>query len=232
MFWSFLFVMRIIISLFFLVCFTACQDHNQNKNQSSVQTELNDFLSYQITFCRSNTQGETDVSHYLRIPSDSYFEWRVMLNDSTEQTLTHDNGQESVFLNGVLADTSYQYWGQWFSFFEFMLKIPDGVEVDKNAIKQSKRDTVIGGNKFEFMKVSYAENIGTDVWYYYYQNDEFKFCDFYHDDVLTNGERVVFKGEQNFKQKKLAKSWAWYQLPSLQYMYTDTLKYLIAIGDE
>ncbi len=209
----------------------ACKDSNQKNDEISSEAELIESLNYQITFCRSSAQGILDVSYYGRIPNDSYFEWRLMLNDSTEQIITNDNGEQSVYLNGVLKDTTYQYWKQWNSFFEFILKIPVGVEHDKNAIKLSKRDTLLNGDKFKFMKVYYPDSIGKDVWYYY-QNDEFKICDFYHSDVLNGGERIIFEGEQFFKGKKFFKTWAWYQLPSLQFMHTDTLKYINAIGDE
>ena len=113
-----------------------------------------------------------------------------------------------------------------------MLTIPYGVQDDMKAIKKPLRDTVIKGVTYGVLEITYPPNIGTDTWFYYYKKGVFKFCDFYHDPNLKNGERIVFEGEQVFKNHKISKTWVWYKLPEVKFLYADTLKYINPVGDE
>lgn len=212
----------------------SCQDTHEKRLKESKVIDENKLAnpSYELHFYRANDKGELDISTYKRIPEEEYYEWTIMLDDTTQRILTSEQGIEKAYINGNLVDSTYQYWKKWNSFFEFMIRIPNGIERDNNAMKEPPRDTVINNEVYKFIRVTYPESIGSDIWYYYYQGDEFKFCDFYFDENFSGGERVVFKGKQKFKEAELSKIWEWYHMPDGKFLYTDTLKYINPIGDE
>ena len=51
---------------------------------------------------------------------------------------------------------------------EFMLNVPNGALQDPYAQLETLKDTVISDEKYQVQRVTYKENVGNDIWYYYY----------------------------------------------------------------
>jgi hypothetical protein len=91
--------------------------------------------------------------------------------------------------------------------------------------KQVNLDKFMGDNYY-VLKVTYDEQVGKDVWYFYFDTKTYQmmYYQFYHDEEKLDGEYIALDGIEIIKGIKMPKNRAWYYNKNQQYLGTDILK--------
>lgn len=82
------------------------------------------------------------------------------------------------------------------------------------------------GDNYYVLKVTYDEQVGKDVWYFYFDTKTYQmmYYQFYHDEEKLDGEYIALDGIEIIKGIKMPKNRAWYYNKNQQYLGTDILK--------
>ena len=93
-----------------------------------------------------------------------------------------------------------------------------------NLVKTVER-RVFKGKVYLVLKVVYDENVGDDVWYFYFDPTTFamEVYQFYHDEKKGDGEYILLKDLAEIDGIKMPKIRAWYYNSDDTYLGTDTL---------
>jgi len=62
------------------------------------------------------------------------------------------------------------------------------------------------------MKVTYEQSVGEDIWYFYFQPDNFALVGyrFYHDEAVNDGEYIPLEGEETINGIRFPKTRTWF----------------------
>ncbi|MDA8810230.1 DUF6503 family protein [Flavobacteriaceae bacterium] len=104
------------------------------------------------------------------------------------------------------------------------MKLKDpGTQLDPMAYKKTFQ-----GAEYWMLKVSYAPEVGKDVWYFYLdpKTYQLRHYQFYHDEQKGDGEFILLDGETVIGGIKMPKDRAWYTNLENNYLGTDFLSAL------
>ena len=89
-------------------------------------------------------------------------------------------------------------------------------EVNTNTFK---------GKEYLVLKVNYDEEVGKDVWYFYFNPSTYamEVYQFYHDESKNDGEYILLKELEEIQGIKMPKIRAWYYNNNDKYLGTDHL---------
>ena len=75
------------------------------------------------------------------------------------------------------------------------------------------------------VKVTYAEDVGSDIWYFYFKRDNYalKAYQFFHDEGKNDGEYILLDGELQCNDIVFPKDRTWYTNDSSKTLGTDLL---------
>ncbi len=75
------------------------------------------------------------------------------------------------------------------------------------------------------LKVTYAPEVGSDIWYFYFDKNNYALVGyrFYHDESKNDGEYITLEGEAQVKKMRLPKIRKWYVNADDKYLGMDTL---------
>ncbi len=81
------------------------------------------------------------------------------------------------------------------------------------------------GREVYALKATYAEDVGTDVWYFYFDRETSALTGyrFYRDETESKGEYIYLEGEVEAHGMKLPKNRAWYIFEDDRFLGTDHL---------
>ncbi|MEM8998999.1 MAG: DUF6503 family protein [Bacteroidota bacterium] len=99
------------------------------------------------------------------------------------------------------------------------LKDPGTLVNDNIEKKQFK------GKEYWVLQVNYEKNVGSDVWYFYFNPVSYALeCyQFYHDETKNDGEYILLNGVEAINGIKMPKDRAWYYNKDSTYLGTDIL---------
>lgn len=86
-------------------------------------------------------------------------------------------------------------------------------------------DTTYQGQAVKAVRVSYDAEVGSDVWYFYFDTEIHALAGyrFFHDEAKGDGEYITLEGLVETDGLRLPKSRAWYTNAEDRYLGTDTL---------
>lgn len=110
-------------------------------------------------------------------------------------------------------------------YYDYLLGMPMKLEDPGTIIDPAVRNTIFGGQRVIEVKVTYSPEVGTDVWYYYFDPRSFALrgARFYHDEEQADGEMIVFEDEIAIGDLVLPRHRRWYRNRDEHYLGTDTL---------
>ncbi len=75
------------------------------------------------------------------------------------------------------------------------------------------------------VKVTYSEEVGQDIWYFYFHPTTFALSGyrFYHDEAANDGEYILLSGEATVGQMRLPAKRDWYTHQEQKYLGTDAI---------
>ncbi len=81
------------------------------------------------------------------------------------------------------------------------------------------------GKEYLVLKVTYDESVGKDVWYFYFDPDNYamEVYQFFHDESKNDGEYILLSEIENVARIKMPKIRAWYYNSDDKHLGTDVL---------
>lgn len=140
----------------------------------------------------------------------------ITLNGSSEIS---DKDKEELRLNcdrGLMMRNYYTY------LYGLPMKMKDpGAHLDPKVDKKTFK-----GKEYLVLKITYDENVGKDVWYFYFDPATYamEVYQFYHDEQKGDGEYILLEGLEEIHGVKIPKTRAWYYNKDDKYLGTDVLK--------
>jgi len=101
------------------------------------------------------------------------------------------------------------------------MKLTDnGTNVEDQVIT-----TTFNGDQVLALKVTYDEQVGSDVWYFYFSPDTYAMVGyrFYHDEAKNDGEYILLEGMSIHNGLRIPKDRAWYTNAEDKLLGTDYL---------
>lgn len=153
---------------------------------------------------------EKEIQFYLSKDS-----CRVLLNGSEEFS---DYDKENYRLDCDRVNLMKDYYTYLYGL-PMKLKDP-GTIVHEDVIEEE-----FNGKSYNSIRVTYEEEVGADVWYFYLDKEtyELKGYRFQHNLGEHDGEFITLAGLVEFKGMKIPKTRSWYVNRSGDYLATDEL---------
>ena len=81
------------------------------------------------------------------------------------------------------------------------------------------------GKAYLVLKVTYDESVGKDVWYFYFDPDNYamEVYQFFHDESKNDGEYILLSELENVARIKMPKIRSWYYNSDDKHLGTDVL---------
>lgn len=148
---------------------------------------------------------------------------KLLLNGS--ETISEDEAKKHR-LSCERAQTMKNYYTYLYG---LPMKLKDkGTHLDPEVQTKSFK-----GKEYLVLKVTYDENVGKDIWYFYFNPDNFamEVYQFYHNEPKNDGEYIILTGQEEINGIKMPKTRAWYYNKDDKYLGTDTLTKTFALID-
>lgn len=146
---------------------------------------------------------------------------RVSYNGNTSFT------EEEAKANSLNCDRAYLYKNYYSYLYGLPMKLKDpGTNLDENIEFKNFK-----GKDYLVLKATYDEEVGTDIWYFYFDPETYamEIYQFFKTDENGNqkddsGEYILLSEEQDVNAIKMPKIRAWYYNKDNKYLGTDILK--------
>lgn len=114
------------------------------------------------------------------------------------------------------------------NYYTYLYGLPMKLNDPGTHLDQKVYTKVFNGESLLCLKVTYAEAIGKDSWYFYFDPATFalRHYQFYHDESKNDGEYILLSGEETVQGIKMPKTRAWYTNQANEYLGTDVLSLL------
>ena len=109
-------------------------------------------------------------------------------------------------------------------YYEYMLGMPMKLTDPGTIVEPTAARTTFQDRDVLSIRVTYAPDVGGDVWYYYFDPESYALvgCRFYHDEAKNDGEYLTFDGEvSDASGLRLPAMRAWYMNADDTYLATD-----------
>jgi hypothetical protein len=161
---------------------------------------------------------------------EEYFSLKAR-RDSVVTSYTIDKGKctttmtDSTGMKRSPCETAELYRNYYTYLYGLPMKLKDpGANIDGKVVRKNFRD-----KDYLVLKVTYDENIGSDVWYFYFDPSTYamEVYQFFKGDPLKEGkdtgEFILLSEEKLINGIRMPKVRAWYYNKNDEYLGTDTL---------
>ena len=230
------------LSILIVLVNTSCKDLTSTKLlEKSIEyhdpdNKWNSFNNIFSVTMKSPNQSDRLSQITINLPEE-YFQV-VATRDSTTR-FTMDKGNCEIALNGsteISVETAKQnnlnceranlYKNYYTYLYGLPMKLKDsGTHLDKNIEHRTFK-----GKDYLVLKVTYDENVGVDIWYFYFNPETFglEVYQFFKTDeageqINDSGEYILLTDEHMVNSIKMPKNRAWYYNKDNSYLGTDIL---------
>ncbi|MFD2100377.1 DUF6503 family protein [Flagellimonas iocasae] len=111
------------------------------------------------------------------------------------------------------------------NYYTYLYGLPMKLKDPGTLLNQKVQKKIFKGKEYLVLKVTYDENVGSDVWYFYFDPETYamEVYQFYHDESKNDGEYILLEGLEEINGIKMPKSRAWYLNKDNKYLGTDIL---------
>lgn len=145
-----------------------------------------------------------------------------------------DHGKFEARLNGSteISETDRETHGlgqdrlpRWRDYFAYMFGMPMKLRDPGTRLDPRVRSEEFAGREVLALRVSYAPEVGGDVWRFYFDPTSYALvgCRFYHDEAANDGEQIVFEGEVSDGPLRLPRTRTWYMNKDGEQIATDEI---------
>ena len=153
--------------------------------------------------------------------------------DSVTTTYTINKGICEMRYNGKLLDSiqakeknlSCDRAQLYKNYYTYLYGLPMKIKDPGTILDEKVEKTSFHGEEFYKLRVDYEEEVGKDVWYFYFDTKDFllRYYQFYHDLSKNDGEYILLSEEEVVQGIKMPKIRAWYMNNDDRYLGTDVL---------
>lgn len=115
--------------------------------------------------------------------------------------------------------------GRYRDYYRYVWGIPMVLTDPGTIIDPDASFSELDGEKALRVRVTYDEEVGTDVWYFYFDPETFavRGARFFHDESANDGEVIVFEGEISAGSLTLPRERHWYTNAEDRHLGSDLL---------
>lgn len=111
------------------------------------------------------------------------------------------------------------------NYYTYLWGLPMKLTDAGTILQEAKMDEFMGKEAYR-LKVSYDPEVGSDVWYFYFDPATYALVGyrFYHDETANDGEYITLEGEEPVKNFRLPKKRKWYTHQEDKFLGEDILE--------
>lgn len=183
------------------------QQARPSGEQSEVYLELRNAES---AFMQTQVINESEVQRYIRADTCHF-----LVDKSPEVS------EDQIKTFKLDCDRAKSMRNYYVYLYGLPMKLRDPGTIIDPVTKQ----VVFQGKEYLQLKVTYAEEVGRDTWYFYFDPNSFAMegYRFYHDESKNDGEYITLKGVTEVMDMKLPKFRAWYVNKDDEFLGSDDL---------
>ncbi|MBC8754250.1 hypothetical protein H2O64_06170 [Kordia sp. YSTF-M3] len=232
---------RLLIAILFIFTYTNCvisqeltgqqllekaiQYHDPNANWETFNGTLNVTMETPKNEPRLSTIK-------INLPQEYFYVKATRDAKTTEYTVEKDscviafNGktnisEETANKNNLNCERANLYKNYYTYLYGLPMKLKDeGTMIDPKVTKKTFK-----GKEYLVLKVTYAETVGKDTWYFYFDPKTYamEVYQFFKDESKNDGEYILLTEEAVINDIKMPKKRAWYYNKDDGYLGTDIL---------
>ncbi|MEM9076790.1 MAG: DUF6503 family protein [Bacteroidota bacterium] len=227
---------------FVLVLLGATQTFSQNLTATQVLDKAisyhdpnNQWKSLNASFTivmETPKSSDRKSSIHLNIPKE-IFELEVE-KDGAQYAYLFEKENCTTSLNGsmeVSEDERKKYrltcerGNMMRNYYTYLYGLPMKLKDPGTSLDSKVEKRAFKGKEYLVLKVTYDENVGDDIWYFYFDPKTFamEVYQFYHDESKNDGEYILLKDMEEINGIKMPKTRAWYYNSDDTYLGTDIL---------
>lgn len=111
------------------------------------------------------------------------------------------------------------------NYYTYLYGLPMKLKDPGTVIHEEVETITFQGKEYLVLKASYEEEVGSDVWYFYFDPKSFamEVYQFFHVESENDGEYILLNGEEVINGIKMPKTRAWFMNKDDKYLGTDIL---------
>jgi hypothetical protein len=209
----------------------AIEYHDPNNNWSTFVGELNVTME-----TPNNSNRDTEIK--INLPEEYFYSKATRDTLITEYTITKNdciialNGKTNLdkatlFSNGLSCKRANMYK----NYYTYLYGLPMKLKDNGTIIHEDVERKTFKGKEYLVLKATYKEDIGKDIWYFYFNPETYamEIYQFYRMDdngIQKNdtGEYILLTEEETVSNIKIPKNRAWYTNKEDKLLGTDILK--------
>jgi hypothetical protein len=181
------------------------------------------------------TPGKSDRNTEIRIDLPNEYFYSKAVRDSISIAFSVKKDECNIVFNGspdfseaiakehqLSCDRAKMYRNYYTYLYGLPMKLKDPGTIIHEKVEQR----VFKGKEYLVLKVTYSEEVGEDVWYFYFnpQTYAMEVYQFFHDESKNDGEYILLSEEEIVQGIKMPKVRAWYMNKNDTNLGTDHLK--------
>lgn len=118
------------------------------------------------------------------------------------------------------------------NYYTYLWGLPMKLRDPGTRLDPEVRETIFEGRPVRALKVTYAEGVGSDTWYFYLDRGTPALVGyrFYHDEAKVDGEYILLEGETTGGGLRLPRKRSWFTNQDRKHLGTDTLTTIEPLG--
>nr|WP_299382509.1 DUF6503 family protein [Allomuricauda sp.] len=200
--------------------------HDPNNNWGKFQG------SFKVVMETPNSSNRSSVIH-LDIPKQQFV--LEVEKDGAKYAYSFDKKECTITLNNsndISGEDRKKYRltcerGQKMrDYYTYLYGLPMKIKDPGAHLGEQVERKTFKGKEYLVLKVTYDENVGRDVWYFYFDPSTYamEVYQFYHDVTKGDGEYITLQGLEEINGIKMPKTRAWYYNKNNKYLGTDILE--------
>lgn len=199
--------------------------HDPNGNWNTFNGTLN------VTMETPKNADRVSVIN-INLPQEYFYVKATRNAKTTEYTVKKDtcliafNGETNISEavakeNNLSCERANLYKNYYTYLYGLPMKLTDeGTQIDPKVTKKTFK-----GKEYLVLKVTYAETVGKDTWYFYFDPKTYamEVYQFFKDETKNDGEYILLTEEVIVNDIKMPKKRAWYYNNDNGYLGTDIL---------
>lgn len=145
-----------------------------------------------------------------------------------EQCVTKLNGQENGLTEAQIRQYRLSCEGNelYKDYYTYLWGLPMKLEDPGTIIAEKAHRVDFFGQELLEVKVTYSEEVGADIWYFYFHPDTYALSGyrFYHDEADNDGEYILLEEEEEINGIKFPAKRHWYTHGDRRYLGSDEVR--------
>ena len=186
-----------------------------------------------LSITMSTPDGKERVSEIMLDLPMEYFQLTATKDGAIlKQTL--NKGECELQLNGSTSISeedkkthrlTCERAGMMKNYYTYLYGLPMKLKDQGTILDPEVMTKTFKGKKYVVLKINYAEEVGEDTWYFYFDPISYamEVYQFFHDESKNDGEYILLTGEEEVAGIKMPKTRAWYYNKDDKHLGTDVL---------